>query len=254
MRTIRLQIDKMVPHPYHEKVYSTNHISSLIESIKRTGNLPVYPIIVVPNVSNPELPNPYWVISGMIRLQTLKWMVLNEVEVSVLDITEETDIKNMIIDLNKQRVKTGCELKMEFGHYDEMYPDQRGKPGSRYSRIGKEMGFKKNKVKELFMLYNFFNGTEGECVLEKIFGGEMTINQGDLLRKVVEKYPEKFTTEDSFKKLCDGSFDFNRLEYSLSNLDLNDESEFDLIKGYTLNRYYTSKEKHLPRVIFQKLN
>ena len=243
MKIVKVSTDKLFQHPYHEKVYSTDHVSSLMESIKRTGNLPVYPIIVVPNVSNPELPDLYWVVSGMIRLQTLIWMGLNEVEVSVLDITDETDIKNTIIDLNKQRVKTGRELKMEFGHYLEMYPDQRGKPGSRYSRIGKEMGFKKNKVKELFMLYNFFYGTEGDCVMEKIFSGDMTINQGDLLRKVVEKYPEKFTSEDSFKKLCDGSFDFNRLDYSLSNLDLNDESEFDIIKGY-IKKEITPNEFH----------
>ena len=231
MKTASLKVEKLRPHPYHELVYNTDHVTSLMESIKRTGNLPVNPIIVVPDLTVPEIPDVFWVVSGMLRLQSLILMDVTEVEVSVLDITDETVIKNTIIDLNKQRVKSGREKLMEFRHYLDIYPEQRGIPGNRYSKIGKEIGEKKNKVKELVMLNNFFQG-EGDCILEMIFAGEITINQGDLLRKVVEKYPEKFTSEESFLKLCDGSFDFNRLDYSLSNLDLNDEPEFNMIKGY----------------------
>ena len=233
MKTIHIDVGKLRQHPYHELVYNTDHFQSLMESIKRTGNLPVYPIIVVPDRSDPEIPDVFWVVSGMLRLLTLIWMGVTEVEVSVLDITDETEIKNTIIDLNKQRIKSGRELKMEFRHNLEMYPEQRGIPGNRYSKIGKEMGYSKNKVKELVMLFNFYYGTDGEIVIDYVFGGKITINQANLLRKAVEKYPENFTSEESFRRLCeDGSFDFNRLDYSLSNLDLNDEPEFEVIKGY----------------------
>ena len=231
MKTVYSDVGKLRQHPYHKLVFDTDQFSYLKGSIKRTGNLPVYPIIVVPDRSAPEIPDVFWVVSGMLRLLTLIWMGVTEVEVSVLDISDETEIKNTIIDLNKQRVKSGHELLMEFRHYLEMYPEQRGIPGNRYSTIGKEMGFSKNKVKELVMLINFFQG-EGDCILEKVFGGEMTNNQADLLRKVIEKYPEKFTSEESFRKLCDGSLDFYRLDYALSNLDLNDENEFNVAKGY----------------------
>ncbi len=231
MRTIKVSNEKLFIHPYHDLVYDSNPVSYLKESIKRTGNVPVYPIIVVPDRSDLEIPDVFWVVSGKIRLQTLIWMGVTEVEVSVLDISDETEIKNTIIDLNKQRVKSGREKLMEFRHYLEMYPEQRGIPGNRYSKIGKELGYKKNKVKERVSLNSLFKG-EGDCILETIFDGKMTNNQGHLLRKIVEKYPEKFTSEESYRKLCDGSFDFNRLEYSLSNLDLNDESEFKIVKGY----------------------
>ena len=233
MKTTSLKVEKLRPHPYHELVYNTDHVSSLMESIKRTGNLPVNPIIVVPDLTDLEIPDVFWVVSGMLRLQSLIMMGVTEVEVSELVITDETAIKNTIIDLNKQRVKSGREKLMEFRHYLEMYPEQRGIPGNRYSKIGKELGLKKNRVKEFVMLYNFFYGTDGEIVLDYVFDGNMTISQANLLRKVVDKYPEKFTSEESFQKLCEQlPFDFSRLEYALSSLDHNDETEFKIIKGY----------------------
>jgi DNA modification methylase len=227
---VEVGVDQLIQHPYHQSVYQVTTDDYLEESLKRTGNEPVYPIIVVP-VINPTIPDLYWVVSGMNRLNTLKQMGLREVVVIVRKVKDETELKNLIIDLNKHRIKTGCEVKMEFRHYGEMYPDQRGIPGSRYSKIGKEMGRSKDRIKDFVMLDSFFKG-EGDVILEKIFGNELSVSQGFLIKKVVEKYPEKFTSEGSFEKLCDRSFDFKRLDYSLSNLDLNDETEFDLMKRY----------------------
>jgi DNA modification methylase len=89
-------------------------------------------------------------------------------------------------------------------------------------------------------LYNFFQG-EGDCVLESIFGNKLSINQGNKLKKVVEKHIERFNSEESYKKLCNKKFDFDRLDYSLSNLDLDDDLEFDLIKSY-LQKDLTTQE------------
>jgi len=227
---VEVGVDQLIQHPYHQSVYQVTTDDYLEESLKRTGNEPVYPIIVVPVIS-PELPDLYWVVSGINRLNTLKQMGLREVMVIVRKVKDETEVKNLIIDLNKHRVKTGCEVKMEFRHYGEMYPDQRGIPGSRYSKIGKEMGRSKDRIKDFVMLDSFFKG-EGDVILEKIFGNELSVSQGFLIKKVVEKYPEKFTSETSFGKLCDRSFDFKRLDYSLLHLDLNDDGEFELIKRY----------------------
>lgn len=225
-----IEVDKLIQHPYHQSVYQVTTDDYLEESLKRTGNEPVYPIIVVP-VINTEIPDLYWVVSGMNRLNTLKQMGLREVVVIVRKVKDEIEVKNLIIDLNKHRIKTGQEVMMEFRHYIGMYPDQRGIPGSRYSKIGKEMGRSKDRIKDFVMLESFFKG-EGEVILEKIFGNELSVSQGFLIKKVVEKYLDKFTSEESFKKLCDGSFDFKRLEYSLLHLDLTDDVEFDLIKRY----------------------
>ena len=231
MNTVNIKIEKLFQHPYRQQVYRSTSDDYLEESIKRTNNKPVYPIIVIP-INNPEIPDiDYWLLSGWNRLIALKQMGQTEVEVIVKDITDETQIRNLIIDLNKQRIKTGRELLMEFRHYLQMYPEQRGIPGSRYSKIGKEMGRSKDRIKDFVMLDNFFNG-QGDMVLENIFGNELSVSQGFKLKEVVGKYPEKFTSEESFKKICEKSFDFNRLDYSLSNLDLNDEMDFELIKRY----------------------
>jgi len=243
MKTIRLSTEKMFPHPYHEKVYQSGSSDSLTLSFRRTDNEPVYPIIVVPIVTEPDEPDLYWVVSGMKRLNTLIEMGSKEVEVTVREITDESDIRNLIIDLNKVRNKTGRELLMEFRHFLVMYADNRGKEGRRYPKIGVEMGMSEYMVKDFVILNKFFEG-EGDVVLENIFGGVLSINQGMILKKVIEKYPEKFGDPKSFESLCDGSFDFNRLEYAVRNLNLEDEFEFELAKSY-LN-------KDLSIVEFQK--
>jgi DNA modification methylase len=237
MKKVIVSIDKLVPHPYHQKVYSTSSIESLTDSIIRTGNRPVYPVIVIPF---PDLEEKFWIISGVSRVDSLFLLGIQEVEVIVQEITDETEVKTLIIDLNKQRVKSGREQLNEFRHYCEMYPEKRGIPGNRYSKIGKEMGRSKDRIKDFVMLDNFFHG-QGDVVLEMIFGNELSLKQGETLKKVVEKYPEKFTSEVTFKKLCDRSYDFKRLDYSLSSLDPNDETDFELVKLY-LQKDLTTEE------------
>ncbi len=124
----------------------------------------------------------------MSRLETLIQMEQTEVEVILYEITDETEIKNLIIDLNKQRIKNGRELLREFRHFEKMYPKKRGIPGCRYSKIGNEMGRSKDFIKDMVVLDKFFEG-EGDIVLEKILGKELSIYEGYQIRNVVEKYP-----------------------------------------------------------------
>jgi len=153
------------------------------------------------------------------------------VEVIVYEITDDIEIRNLIIDLNKQRAKSGHELLMEFRHFLKMYPDKRGIPGSRYSMIGKEIGRSKDRVKDYVMLNKFFQG-EGDVILESLFGGELTLPQVSQLQKVVEKYPEKFNSGESYEILCDRRYDFSRLGYGLTYLSLDNQMDFDLLKLY----------------------
>ena len=227
-KTMRVLTKNCVSHTYLKEVFGSSSIDSLIDSISRTGNKSVYPIVGTILQGQEEVCE---LLSGATRLEAMMLLGVEEVEVIVLDIKDESEKRKVIIDLNKQRIKSGRVKLMEFRFYLEMYPEQRGIPGNRYIKIGKEIGENKNKVKELMMLNNFFQG-EGDCILEKVFAGEMSNNQADLLKKAVEKYLEKFTAEESFRKLCDGSYDFYRLDYALANLDLNDELEFDIIKKY----------------------
>jgi len=227
-----VKINNLVQHPYHQKVYGQVTDESLSVSLKRTGSVPVYPIIVVP-MNNPDTPDLFWVVSGMIRLTALKEMGITEVEVEIREISDETEICNLIVDLNKHRIKSG-EVKLgELRHFIEMYPAQPGIPGNRNSKIGKEIGRSKDSTKNLVKLVNFFKG-EGDCVLVSILDGELKMNQGSSLMKVVELYPEKFDCEDVFKKFCNRSYDFRRLESSIKYLDPKDELEFGIIRDYLL--------------------
>ena len=213
-KVLKVRIDQLSQHPYHQQVYEVNPNDTLKVSFLRTGKKPVYPIVVVPNTEFQYL---YWVISGMNRLETLIQMEQTHVEVIVYEIPDGTELKNLIVDLNKQRIKSGRELLREFRHFLEMYPDQRGIPGCRYSKIGKEIGRSKDRVKDYVMLNKFFEG-EGDVILESLFGGELNLSQVSHLQKVVEKYPEKFNSEKSFEKTCDRRFDYGRLDYGIKIL------------------------------------
>ena len=169
----------------------------------------------------------------MNRLETLIQMRQTEVEVILYDINDMTEIKNLIVDLNKQRIKTGHEFLHEFQHFNEMYPPKRGVPGNRYSKIGKEIGRSKDWVKDMVILNNTFEG-EGDVILEKIFGNEFSISEGFLIKKVVETQEDKFSSEGTLEKICDTKFDYIRLDYGLKYLDLDDDIEYDLFRSYLL--------------------
>jgi DNA modification methylase len=226
VKTIR--VEDLKQHPYHQKVYNSPSSEYLESSIERTGDAPIYPIVAVP--CRDDL---FWVISGMVRLDTLIKMGYTEVSVMVFDITDENMIQNLIIDLNKSRIKDGHELLMEFRHYLELYPQRKGVKGSRYDQIGKEINMGHDRVKDLSILNTFFNG-EGDVILENVFSGELSMNQVNQLKKVVEHYPDKFNSETSYEKLCNRNFDFSRLEYAVSVLSIDDEDDFELIKSYLL--------------------
>jgi site-specific DNA-methyltransferase (adenine-specific) len=225
------------PHPFHEEVYESDVSDSLEESFVRTENVPVYPILVVPV---PNLLGWFWVVSGMNRLLTLIKMGKKDIEVLVYETTDEKEIKNLIIDLNKQRFKSGRELLREFRHYLSMYPEQRGVPGNRYSKIGKELGRSKDWVKNMVILNNLFEG-EGDIILEKIFGKELSVSEGFQIKKVVEKFEDKFATEGSLEKICDPKFDYKRLEYGLSNLSIDDDHDYELLRTYLLKDLTTQE-------------
>lgn len=234
-------------HPYLEEVYDLNPDESLRYSFLRTGNKPFYPAAVVPH-PDPDL---YWVISGRRRIETLIQMGQTEIEVILYETTNETEIKNLIIDLQNHPDINGHGKLMEFRHFERMHPASPGIPGSRYSKIGKDTGRSKDWVKDMVMLNGFLEG-EGDCILEGIFSNDLSVSDGFKIKKVVEKYPEKFTSEKSFEKICDRRFDYKRLEYGISNLSLDDETEYELLKSYLL-REITPQEFHKSLVQMAKI-
>lgn len=231
MKTIikTVEISRLRPHPYLEEVYDLNPDESLRASFLRTGNKPVYPPAVAPHPDH----DLYWEISGRRRIETLIKMGQTEIEVILYETTNETEIKNLIIDLQNHRDQNGHEKLMEFRHFERMYPASPGIPGSRYSKIGKDTRRSKDWVKDMVMLNGFLEG-EGDCILEGIFSNDLSVSDGFKIKKAVEKYPEKFNSEESFRKICNPRFDYQRLEYGMSFLSLDDETENDLFRSYML--------------------
>ena len=237
---IKVAVENLVPHPYHTKLYQSDATDYLQLSLARTGNAPVYPIIVLPSDNGQ-----YLVISGVLRLEALIAMGVQEVDSIVYYIDEEQEIKDLIVDLNKQRVKTGQELLMEFRHYLGRYTQMRGVPGNRYKKIGRELNMASGRVKDLSMLDNFFHG-DGDAVLKAVFGGQMSINQANNLKKIVEKYPEKFDSAESFERFCNRDFDYSRLATGIEHIDIHNDDEFDILKQFiTGNLEETDFEKQL---------
>ncbi|MFC2119131.1 DNA methyltransferase [Bacteroidota bacterium] len=224
-------VDQLEQHKYHQKVYGNVSSTYLDESIKRTGNSPINKIVVVPN-NTTETHIVYYVISGMSRLESQKRLGEKEVDIMIYNITDETEIKNLIIDLNKFRKKNGKTKLMEFRHWLKMYPDKRGEKGyNRYSSIGKEINMDERQVSTLNTLVTFFDGN-GEVVLESLFDGVLNTHQVSKLKKVVENHPEKFNSEDIYKKLCDPTYDFGRLGDYIQHINFEDKSELEVLGSY----------------------
>lgn len=225
----KVPVDQLIQHPYHREIYQSTSSVFLEESVKRTGHKPIYPIVVVPNPTETHI---YYVVSGMCRLETQKKLGETEVEVMLYNITDDIEIQNLIVDLNKSRPKDGQVKLAEFRHYLKMYPYERGKSGtSRYTKIGKEIDMNHRQVKTLNTLNTFFEG-KGEPILENLFAGVLNLRQVDMLKKVVEKHPDKFDSVESYERLCDPAFDFGRLGDYIQNIDLEDKTEFEVLGSY----------------------
>jgi DNA modification methylase len=222
-----IAVENLIPHPYHLSIYNAGATDNLQASLTRTGNTSVYPITAIPFKDGL-----YYVISGVLRLDALINLGVKEVDVQVYDIDDEQIIKDLIVDLNKQRIKTGRELMMEFRHYLEKYPQKKGVPGNRYEKIGRELNISSDRVKELSMMNTFFTG-DGDVIIESIFGGDLALNQAKKLKKIVEQYPEKFDSPESFIKVCNRDFDYKRLGEGIEYIDINKDTEFDILKSYS---------------------
>lgn len=105
-------VDNLIQHPNYFMVDKSTSNDYLEESIKKTGKEFMYPIVVV-RVINPKIPNSYWVVSGINRLNTFKEMGLTEVMVMVRKVKDETEAEDFFNKMNNQRINTGRDIIME---------------------------------------------------------------------------------------------------------------------------------------------
>jgi len=106
---LTIGIDQLVYYPTQVKELNPTFKECLERPLKRTCKKPVNLIIAVP-ILDPETPDLYWVISGRTALELLLIKGYSEVEALVYHITDESQIMDLISDLEEQNGQNYCDL------------------------------------------------------------------------------------------------------------------------------------------------
>jgi DNA modification methylase len=119
-----VDINKLKLNPFHSKIYLTNEIDDLVDSIKESGLLEK---IVV----NSDLV----IISGARRLLALKKLNYKKVDVIVKDVKSNDELLTLI-SFNKQRIKTNREILNEAKYLKQIWGKRRGRKSISQKQIG----------------------------------------------------------------------------------------------------------------------
>jgi len=112
---MKIKLGKLKISPFHSKVYQTNDIEDLVESIKELGLLEK--IIVKSDMT---------IISGVRRYLALKQLGITETDVEIKDVQEE-DENLLVISHNKHRIKTNREKLNEARYLKMIWRQRRGR-------------------------------------------------------------------------------------------------------------------------------
>ncbi len=218
---MKINVNELKHHPFNSEVYMLTDIESLKESIKHVGLLE--PLVI--NKKNE-------VISGNRRLEALRELEMDKVEVIVKELNKEDEPLH-IISHNSQRIKTARELLNEIKVLMRYYRKGQGSrsdltsSNTKRSRtsdiVSDELGISSNKVYRLLYIDDVFPE-----LIDMIDNGKMTIHQSYVEakrrkiyktiddNKVKTNKPLKVTTDrftiynkssDDMSELKDGSID-----------------------------------------------
>ena len=96
---MKLPLDQIHSHPLNETIYDLSNIDDLVTSIGEVG-------ILTPVVVNQQ----YQLISGHRRIEAVRRLGWDEVDVEVIETASEDEEKSLLVHFNKQRVKTSREI------------------------------------------------------------------------------------------------------------------------------------------------
>ncbi|WP_340113646.1 DNA methyltransferase [Maribellus mangrovi] len=181
-----VDIKKLKINPIHSKLYLTNDIDDLAESIKETGQLEK----IVVN-------NDYVIISGVRRYLALKKLNRTEADVEIKNINQGDTVT--LISFNKQRVKTTRELLNEADYLKSIWGQKRGRKSANStpstqkantrSKITKKLGISAGNLVKLEKIKSI-----SPELLDEIDNGVVSINQAHNSVVKFEKQ-KKQTTE-----------------------------------------------------------
>lgn len=228
-----IEIDNLEEHPYHRKMYNPIEEGYFQESLKRTNGEPIHAPVVVPSQ---KADGNYQLIAGAGRADEMIRNGAQKIEVICIEITDENLIMNLVVDLNKQRVKTGREKRNEFNHHCLNYPPKKGvKEYNRLEKISNETGYPEEKVKKLIRLESEIGNSDYDWVINKVFGGELSLHQGLKFCTVLKTESNKEISTELVGKLIDNGCDFDRVLDLGDKMDLTNSSEFEIALPFLKN-------------------
>jgi len=202
---MKIKVSKLKHHPKNQEIYSLSSIEDLTESIVNVGLL--QPLII--NHKNE-------VISGNRRLVSIKKLGWKEVEVEQRNISEK-DEEFLLVQYNKQRVKTFRELLNEYQVLKEYYTVGQGKRTDLTSvhtnkglngrdKVSEQIGISSSQLGKLL----FINKHHPEHI-DLLDKGILTVNQSYLQvsREVKESNSRKETNNNN-SKIIPNTWRFNQ--------------------------------------------
>ena len=113
---MKIPVSKVTTHPLNETIYDLSNIDDLVTSITRVG-------LLSPVVLNQR----YQLISGHRRIEAVRRLEWDEIEVEIVETESEDEEKSLLVHYNKQRVKTCREVLNEAGILKPIYEVGQGK-------------------------------------------------------------------------------------------------------------------------------
>jgi site-specific DNA-methyltransferase (adenine-specific) len=215
-----VKIEELKINPYHEKIYQTNDIEELEQSIQEVGLLER--IVVSRNKDT------LTILSGHRRLLALKELGYETVDVEIKDINPDDELMTLI-SFNKQRLKTNREILNEAKYLKSIWGKKRGRKSSKdkviqlnpvkvdtRKRIAEATGIKPTNLSKL----EYIDRLKTELI-DEIDKGNVSINQAaraieksEAHKKIknIDALLPEVITENSYKIINKSSHDLSDLE------------------------------------------
>ncbi|WP_336731280.1 DNA methyltransferase [Chryseobacterium sp. VD8] len=226
-RLEKIKFDLMEQHPFHLEIYDVIPEGYLSKSLERNGNEPIYPPVLVANNDR------YFIISGTGRIDHMINEGFKECDCYVIVNGTENQIVDLVIDLNKSRIKSGIVLRKEFQHFMRKYPPKKGVTGySRYKEIGKEIGICTERVKKLVAVIEQLSTTHFISIVDKVFSREYSLNQ---LRKFCSFIKKNEPSTIIAEKLLENNCDFDLVDKVYDKINWENDKEVNVLLPYFTN-------------------
>ncbi|MEI6881797.1 MAG: DNA methyltransferase [Bacteroidota bacterium] len=192
---MKVKVSKLKHHPLNERIYSLSDIDSLMESIKLVGLL-----------EPPTCDQDFFCVSGNRRLECIKRLGWEEVEVNQINVNKGDEILTLI-HFNRQRIKTNQELLNEYFELESYHKFKGVKKGQKIRNVvTHSMNSKDGLLARLLYIHK-----RNPDYIELIDKGILTINQGYLNLRREE---EERISRESIKKLTKFQSPVNKKEFT----------------------------------------